>query len=119
LKGKGYFFLENQNVMSHRGGGGGPCQFHQMTHGGGGGGSKIAQKSVTYYLNGPLRQFYLFPQVPPLFTLKKVKSDLKNILLLSLRLRLSYTRYNYNLYFMTVMTLHDFSYKIDQLISFL
>jgi len=29
-----------------------PSQCHQMTHGGGGW-SKIGQKSVTYYLNGP------------------------------------------------------------------
>ena len=33
--------------------GGGARQCHQMSHGGGGGGSKIGQKSVMYYLNGP------------------------------------------------------------------
>jgi len=54
---KGYF-LENQNVTSHRGGGGlggCPLQCHQMTHGEGG--SKIGRKSVTYYLNGTLFLF--------------------------------------------------------------
>jgi len=34
--------------------GGGPSQCHQMTHGGEVG-SKIAVKSVTYYLNGTLQ----------------------------------------------------------------
>jgi len=32
---------------------GGPSKCHKMTLGGGGEGSKIGQKSVTYYLNGP------------------------------------------------------------------
>jgi len=50
---KSYAFCKIKIVTSHRGG---PSQCHQMTHGGGRGGSKIVQKSVTYYLNGPLRQ---------------------------------------------------------------
>ncbi len=39
------------NLSQHTGGGGDPCLCHQMTQGGGE--SKIGQKSVTYYLNGP------------------------------------------------------------------
>jgi len=53
FEGKRLLFLQNQNVTSQRGKGG-ACQWHQMTHRGGGG-SKIGQKSVTYYLNGPLK----------------------------------------------------------------
>jgi hypothetical protein len=51
---KTHSFLKNLNVTSHTGGGGGggTGQCHQMTQGGRG--SKIGQKSVTYYLNGPL-----------------------------------------------------------------
>jgi hypothetical protein len=57
----GHYFWKNFNVTSHRGGGGGGTdQCHKMTQGGGGGGSKITQKSVTYYLNGP----YLTRAVP-------------------------------------------------------
>jgi hypothetical protein len=39
------------SVTSQQGGEGSCCQCHQMTIGEGG--SKIGQKSVTYYLNGP------------------------------------------------------------------
>ncbi len=52
LKEKSYFFWKTN---CHTRGGGGSCQCHQMAHGGGG--SKIRQKSVTYYLNGPLAYF--------------------------------------------------------------
>jgi len=46
-------FSVNENCHVTPGGGGGcPSQCHQMTQGGGG--SKIGQKSVTYYLNGPI-----------------------------------------------------------------
>jgi len=41
-------------LSRHKGGGSKQC--HQMTQGGGGG-SKIGQKSVKYYLNGPLVTF--------------------------------------------------------------
>jgi len=54
LKEKSYFFGKSKCHVTPVGGG--PCQCHQMTHGAGasGGGVKIGQKSVTYYLNGPL-----------------------------------------------------------------
>ncbi len=45
----------------------GPRQCHQMTHGGEGGLSKIGQKNVTYYSNGPLRASltYFTEHLPP------------------------------------------------------
>jgi len=46
---KSYVFSKIIIVTSHQGGG--PHQCHQMSHGEGG--SKIGQKSVTYFLNGP------------------------------------------------------------------
>ncbi len=42
------------HTSRHTPGGGGTGQCHQMTQGG----SKIGQKSVTYYLNGPLLQLW-------------------------------------------------------------
>ncbi len=53
------FHFEKCHVTQGGGGGrGGLEKCHQVSHGGGGGGSKKCQKSVTYYLNGPLDQVH-------------------------------------------------------------
>jgi len=51
-------FSEKCKLSRHTQGGGSPSQCHQMTHGGGEG-SKIGQKSVTFYLNGPLTVHFM------------------------------------------------------------
>ncbi len=56
VKVKKAILFEGKNVTSHRGGGRGSEKCHQMSPGGRGGGSQKCEKSVTYYLNGPLRQ---------------------------------------------------------------
>ncbi len=56
------FHFEKCHV-TQGGGGGAREKCHQMSPGGGGGGSKKCQKSVTYYLNGPLPHRIVFCQL--------------------------------------------------------
>jgi hypothetical protein len=55
---KSFFVLKEKNVMLHRGGGVGGQRNVTKCHQGGGG-SKKCVKSVTYYLNGPLKHVFL------------------------------------------------------------